>query len=113
DRQLFMEEMGIIEPGIQLLARAVYHHLGLISFFTVGEDEVKAWTINDGLDARRAAGKVHSDIERGFIRAEVVAYDHFREYGSMAKVKEKGLARLEGKDYIVRDGDIINFRFNV
>ncbi|MHB1420510.1 MAG: redox-regulated ATPase YchF [Bacillota bacterium] len=113
DRQLFMEEMGITEPGIQRLARAVYQHLGLISFFTVGEDEVKAWTINGGLDARRAAGKIHSDIERGFIRAEVVAYEHFRELGSMARVKEKGLTRLEGKDYIVRDGDIINFRFNV
>lgn len=113
DRQLFMEDMGIRLPGIAVLARAAYKLLGLISFLTVGADEVRAWTIEDGINARSAAGKVHSDIERGFIRAEVVKYDHIRELGSMAKVKEKGLFRLEGKDYIVADGDIINFRFNV
>ncbi|HCJ79693.1 MAG TPA: redox-regulated ATPase YchF, partial [Desulfotomaculum sp.] len=87
--------------------------LGLISFFTVGKDEVKAWTITQGLTAKQAAGKVHSDIERGFIRAEVVKYQDLYALGSMEKVKEKGLARLEGKDYLVCDGDIINFRFNV
>ena len=113
DAALFMEELGISEPGIARLARAVYGYLGLISYFTVGEDEVRAWTIRAGDSARKAAGKIHSDIERGFIRAEVVSYSDFIEHGSMQKVKEKGLFRLEGKDYIVQDGDIISFRFNV
>ena len=113
DKKLFMEDMGIEQPGIAVLAKATYGLLGLISFLTVGADEVRAWTIDKGLDARSAAGKIHSDIERGFIRAEVVKYDNIRELGSMAKVKEKGLFRLEGKEYIVADGDIINFRFNV
>ena len=113
DKLLFMEDIGIGQPGVAVLARAVYTLLGLISFLTTGEDEVRAWTIEKGTNARKAAGKVHSDIERGFIRAEVVKYDSIHELGSMAKVKEKGLFRLEGKDYIVVDGDIINFRFNV
>ena len=113
DKKVFMEDMGIEQPGIAVLARAVYGLLGLISFLTVGEDEVRAWTIEEGTHARKAAGKVHSDIERGFIRAEVVKYDSIKELGSMAKVKEKGLFRLEGKEYIVVDWDIINFRFNV
>lgn len=113
DKDLFMEDLGLTEPGIERLARAVYDHLGLISFFTVGEDEVRAWTIEKNTDAKRAAGKIHSDIERGFIRAEVVRFEDLAELKSMAKVKEKGLFRLEGKDYIVQDGDIINFRFNV
>ena len=113
DKAMFMEDMGIEQPGVEILAVAVYRLLGLISFLTVGEDEVRAWTIEEGTHARKAAGKVHSDIERGFIRAEVVKYDSIKELGSMAKVKEKGLFRLEGKDYIVADGDIINFRFNV
>lgn len=113
DQTVFMAELGITEPGINRLARAMYQSLGLISFFTVGEDEVKAWTINRGTDAKRAAGKIHSDIERGFIRAEVVRFSDLQELSSMAKVKEKGLFRLEGKDYVVEDGDIINFRFNV
>lgn len=113
DKLLFMEDMGIELPGISVLARAVYSLLNLISFLTTGEDEVRAWTIENGTIARKAAGKVHSDIERGFIRAEVVKYDSIKEFGSMAKVKEKGLFRLEGKDYIVVDGDIINFRFNI
>ena len=113
DKQLFMEDMGIEQPGVAVLARAVYSLLGLISFLTTGEDEVRAWTIEKGTVARKAAGKVHSDIERGFIRAEVVKYDSIHELGSMAKVKEKGLFRLEGKEYVVADGDIINFRFNV
>jgi ribosome-binding ATPase YchF (GTP1/OBG family) len=85
----------------------------LISFLTVGEDEVRAWSIRNGTPAVRAAGKVHSDIERGFIRAETVAYDDFITTGSMAKARDAGKVRLEGKDYIVADGDIINFRFNV
>ena len=113
DKALFMEDMGIEQPGIAVLARAVYGLLGLISFLTVGEDEVRAWTIEEGTVAKKAAGKVHSDIERGFIRAEVVKYDSIKDLGSMAKVREKGLFRLEGKEYVVADGDIINFRFNV
>lgn len=113
DQQVFMEDLGITEPGINQLARVVYSRLGLISFLTAGEDEVRAWTIRQGLNAKQAAGKIHSDIERGFIRAEVVAFTDLQEHGTMAKVKEKGLMRLEGKDYLVRDGDIINFRFNV
>jgi len=113
DRQVFMDDMGIKEPGVHVLARAVYRLLGLISFLTVGEDEVRAWTIEKGLVAQAAAGKIHTDIERGFIRAEVVKYKDILELGTMVKVKEKGLFRLEGKQYIVEDGDIINFRFNV
>jgi len=113
DRKDFMEDLGLNESGIDRLARAAYDTLGLISFFTVGEDEVKAWTIPEGLNAKSAAGKIHSDLERGFIRAEVVAFKDLYELGNMTKVKEKGLARLEGKDYIVKDGDIMNIRFNV
>jgi GTP-binding protein YchF len=113
DKALFMADLGLTEAGIELLARNVYEHLGLIPFFTVGEDEVRAWTIAQGTIAKEAAGKIHSDIERGFIRAEVVKYQDIQELGTMAKVKEKGLFRLEGKTYVVEDGDIINFRFNV
>lgn len=113
ERVEFMRELGIEEPGISRLAKAIYRRLGLISFLTVGEDEVKAWTIKAGTNARAAAGKVHSDMERGFIRAEVVSFEDLYRLGDMQKVKEKGLCRLEGKDYIVQDGDIINFRFNV
>ncbi len=113
DREEFMRELQLSEPGINRLARAAYNLLGLISFFTVGEDEVRAWTIRQGTTARKAAGKVHSDMERGFIRAEVFHYDDLRQAGSTAAAREKGLFRLEGKDYIVKDGDIINFRFNV
>ncbi len=113
DREVFMEELGIKEPGIHRLARVLYDYFGLISFLTAGADEVKAWTIRKGTTAHKAAGKIHSDIERGFIRAEVVKYQALKELGSMAKVKDKGLYRLEGKDYVVQDGDIINFRFNV
>ncbi|SHF38822.1 hypothetical protein SAMN02745218_02129 [Desulfofundulus australicus DSM 11792] len=113
DRELFLSDLGVGELGSERLVRTAYEELGLISFFTVGEDEVKAWTIRRGTSARKAAGKIHSDMERGFIRAEVVAFEDLYRLGSMARVKEKGLARLEGKDYVVQDGDIINFRFNV
>lgn len=113
DKQMFMEDMGISQPGIDVLARGVYGLLGLISFLTAGEDEVRAWTIENGTVAKNAAGKIHSDIERGFIRAEVVKFDDVKELGSMAKVKEKGLFRLEGKEYVVVDGDVIHFRFNI
>ena len=110
---LFLADLGIKELGAVRLARAAYAQLGLLSFFTIGTDEVKAWTVKRGTNARSAAGKVHSDMERGFIRAEVVKFNELSNLGSLAKVKEKGLARLEGRDYIVQDGDLINFRFNV
>jgi len=113
DKELFMADMNMTQSGLATLAQAAYSLLGLISFITVGEDEVRAWTIEDGLIAKSAAGKIHTDIERGFIRAEVVKYDNLHEHGTMPKVKEKGLFRLEGKEYVVEDGDIINFRFNV
>ncbi|MDD4549834.1 MAG: redox-regulated ATPase YchF [Syntrophomonadaceae bacterium] len=113
EKEMFMQEIGIKEPGIVRITRTIYDSLGLISFFTVGEDEVKAWTIKKETIARNAAGKIHSDIERGFIRAEVIAYDDLKELGSMAAVREQGLFRLEGKDYLVKDGDIVHFRFNV
>ncbi|HWI64319.1 MAG TPA: redox-regulated ATPase YchF [Symbiobacteriaceae bacterium] len=113
DRDLFMADLGITESGISRLARAAYDLLGLISFLTVGEDEVRAWTIRRGTTAKEAGGKIHSDIERGFIRAEVVAYNDLMAAGNMAKAREQGHFRLEGKEYIVHDGDIINFRFNV
>lgn len=113
EKSLFMKEIGIEESGIDVVASTSYELLGLISFLTTGEDEVRAWTIKKGLEAKKAAGKIHSDIERGFIRAEVVKFKHLLEYGTMNKVKEKGLFRLEGKDYTVEDGDIISFRFNV
>ncbi len=113
DKKIYMEEVGIKESGVVKIARIMYASLGFISFFTVGEDEVRAWTINDGTIARKAASKIHSDIERGFIRAEVIKYDDLHELKSVVLVKEKGLFKLEGKEYIVKDGDIINFRFNV
>ena len=109
----FLEDLGIVEPALNKLIHLSYELLGLISFLTAGEDEVRAWTIRKGTEAQKAAGKIHSDIERGFIRAELVAYDDFIAHGSMAAAKEKGLVRLEGKTYEVKDGDIINFRFNV
>jgi len=113
ERQIFLEDLGLKESGIERLSRVCYKHLGLISFFTVGEDEVKAWTIRKGTIAKKAAGKVHSDIERGFIRAEIARYQDLVTFGSMHAIKEKGLLKIEGKDAIIEDGDIINFRFNV
>ncbi len=113
DRADFLKEIGIAESARDRFIRSSYHLLDLISFFTTGEDEVRAWTITQGMTARKSAGKIHSDIERGFIRAEVIAYADFIAYGSEAKCKEAGKLRLEGKDYIVKDGDIIHFRFAV
>jgi GTP-binding protein YchF len=113
EREEFLKDLKLKSSGISRLARAAYKRLGLISFFTVGDDEVKAWTIRQGTTAQKAAGKIHSDIERGFIRAEVFHYNDLYEFGSPSTVKEKGLFRLEGKEYPVRDGDIISFRFNV
>lgn len=113
DQEALLHEYRIEETGISRLARATYDYLGLISFFTVGEDEVRAWTIARKTNARKAAGKIHSDLEKGFIKAEVVKYHDLIKLGSMATVKENGLFKLEGKDYLVQDSDIINFRFNV
>lgn len=112
ERDLFMADLGIDSPGTEKLARAAYRALGLISFFTVGEDEVRAWTIARGTDARHAAGKIHSDIERGFIRAEVTRYADLANLASLQGGKDKEYARLEGKEYIVEDGDVASFRFN-
>lgn len=109
----FLDDLEISEPALNRLIRVSYDLLGLISFLTAGEDEVRAWTIKKGLSAQKAAGKIHSDIERGFIRAELVAYDDFIACGGMSGARDKGLLRLEGKNYEVKDGDIINFRFNV
>ncbi|HEY8418178.1 MAG TPA: DUF933 domain-containing protein [Limnochordales bacterium] len=113
ERTAFLEDLGLTEPGIARLARSAYHALDLISFFTVGSDEVRAWTVRRGATAREAAGVIHSDIERGFIRAEVADYQDLLREGSLHALKEKGLLRLEGKDYLVRDGEVIHFRFNV
>ncbi|TCS80799.1 redox-regulated ATPase YchF [Tepidibacillus fermentans] len=113
DRQLFLEELGLKESGLDRLIQAAYRLLGLITYFTAGVQEVRAWTIKKGTKAPQAAGVIHSDFERGFIRAEVVGYEDLLQAGSMNQAKEKGLLRLEGKDYVVQDGDVMHFRFNV
>ena len=113
DKLMFLEEVGLRESGLDRLIKACYELLGLISYLTAGKPEVRAWTITRGTKAPQAAGKIHSDFERGFIRAEVVAYDDLMSCGSMAAAKEKGLIRSEGKDYVMQDGDIVLFRFNV
>jgi len=109
----FLADMGLEEPGLNRLIKAGYELLGLINYFTVGEKETKAWTIRKGTKAPGAAGVIHSDFERGFIRAEVITYDDYVACGSEAKAREKGLLHSEGKDYVVKDGDCITFRFNV
>ena len=113
ERGMFLEELGMTESGLDRLIKASYSLLGLISYLTAGEPEVRAWTIKEGTKAPQAAGKIHSDFERGFIRAEVVHYNDLMECGTMAAAKEKGLVRSEGKEYIMKDGDIVLFRFNV
>lgn len=113
EQQEFLAEMGMTEPGLTRLIHAGYRLLDLITFFTVGEKETRAWTIPRGTRAPGAAGKIHSDFERGFIRAEVIAYDDYIACGNEARAREKGLMRSEGRDYVVRDGDCILFRFNV
>ncbi len=113
DKQEMLNDLGLKESGLDKVIKASYKLLGLMSFLTAGEPEVRAWTIKIGTKAPQAAGKIHTDIERGFIRAEVVSYDDLIREGSMNAVKEKGLMRLEGKDYIMQDGDIVLFRFNV
>ena len=112
EKSMFLEELGLKESGLEKLIKASYSLLGLISYLTAGEPEVRAWTIKKGTKAPQAAGKIHSDFERGFIRAEIVSYDDLMACGTYNAAKEKGLVRLEGKDYVVQDGDIILFRFN-
>ena len=113
EKKMFLEDLGLSESGLEKLIKASYRLLGLISYLTAGETETRAWTIKLGTKAPQAAGKIHSDFERGFIRAEVVNYKDLLECGSLAAAKDKGLVGLEGKDYVVKDGDVILFRFNV
>ena len=113
EKMMFLEEMGLSESGLDRLIKCSYSLLGLISFLTAGSDECRAWTIKNGTKAPQAAGKIHTDFERGFIRAEVVAFDDLKSSGSMTAAKEKGLVRSEGKEYVMRDGDVVLFRFNV
>ena len=113
ERQMFLEELGLEEPGVNRLIRKAYSLLKLQTYFTAGVKEVRAWTIEKGWTAPQAAGVIHSDFEKGFIRAEVIKYDDFVNYGSESKVKEAGKLSVEGKEYIVQDGDIMHFRFNV
>ena len=108
-----LEALGLTESGLDKVIKASYDLLGLMSFLTAGEPEVRAWTIKKGTKAPQAAGKIHSDIERGFIRAEIVTFNDLIKEGSMVACKEKGLVRSEGKEYIMKDGDIVLFRFNV
>ncbi len=113
ERQVFLEDLGLTEPGSAVLIRAAYKLLNLQTYFTAGVKEVRAWTIKVGDTAPKAAGVIHTDFEKGFIRAEVIAYEDYVQYGSEAKVKEAGKLRVEGKEYIVKDGDVMHFRFNV
>ncbi len=113
EKKMFLEDLGLNESGLEKLVRASYSLLGLMSFLTSGEDETRAWTIKIGTKAPQAAGKIHSDFERGFIKAEVVNYQDLLDCGSYAGAREKGLVRMEGKEYVVQDGDVILFRFNV
>ena len=113
EKAMFMEELGLKQSGLDRLIQASYELLGLISFLTAGSDECRAWTIKKGTRAPQAAGKLHSDFERGFIRAEVIAFDDLKACGTMAAAKAKGLVRSEGKEYVMKDGDIVNFLFNV
>ena len=113
DQEEFLADLGLKESALSRFIRSAYDLLDLISFFTVGEDEVRAWTIRRGTNAHRAAGKIHSDLERGFIRAEVTPYEVFMDYGSEAAVKNAGKLQVEGKNYLVSDGDIMHVRFNV
>jgi ribosome-binding ATPase YchF (GTP1/OBG family) len=109
----FLAELGVKESGVGALIRATYHLLGLRTYFTAGEKEVRAWTIHEGDTAPKAAGVIHSDFERGFIKAETVAYNDLVACGSVAAARDKGLYRMEGKEYIVQDGDVLLFKFNV
>ena len=113
EKEVFLGDMGLKESGLDRLIKECYSLLGLISYLTAGPQEVRAWTITRGTKAPQAAGKIHTDFERGFIRAEVVAYDDLMACGTMAAAKEKGMVRSEGKEYVMQDGDIVLFRFNV
>ena len=113
EKAMFLEDLGLTESGLDKLIAASYKILNLMSFLTAGEDECRAWTIKIGTKAPQAAGKIHTDFERGFIKAEVVNYKDLLEQGSLAAAREKGLVGMEGKDYVVKDGDVILFRFNV
>ena len=113
EREIFLEELGLTQSGLDRMIQCSYTLLGLISFLTAGPEEVRAWTISRGLRAPQAAGKIHTDFERGFIRAEVVAFDDLKESGEMTAAKAKGQVRSEGKEYIMQDGDVVLFRFNV
>ena len=113
DKAMFQEELGIDESGLDKLVSACYELLGLISYLTAGEKETRAWTITKGTKAPQAAGKIHSDFEKGFIRAEIVDWQTLLELGSYTAAKEKGKVRSEGKDYVIKDGDVVLFRFNV
>lgn len=113
EKQMFLQELGLKESGLDKLIKASYKLLGLISFLTAGEKEVRAWTIKEGWKAPQAAGRIHTDFERGFIKAAIIHYDTLVECGSLAVAKERGLLRLEGKDYVMKDGDVVEFRFNV
>ena len=113
EKAMFLEDLGLKESGLEKLIKASYSLLGLISYLTAGEDETRAWTIKVGTKAPQAAGKIHTDFERGFIKAEVVNYKDLLEHGSLSAAREKGLVGMEGKDYVVKDGDVILFRFNV
>ena len=113
EKKMFLDDLGLTESGLEKLIAASYRILGLMSYLTAGPQESRAWTIKVGTKAPQAAGKIHSDFERGFIRAEVVNYDDLMACGSMNAAKEKGLVRSEGKEYVMRDGDVVLFRFNV
>ena len=113
EQQMFLEELGLKESGLKRLVKTSYKLLGLLSYLTAGEKEVRAWTIENGTKAPQAAGKIHTDFEKGFIRAEIVDYDVLVELGSFNAAKEKGKVRSEGKDYVIKDGDVVLFRFNV
>ncbi|WP_425472676.1 DUF933 domain-containing protein [Tepidimonas alkaliphilus] len=113
DRLAFLRELGLQEPGLNRLIRAAYDLLGLQTYFTAGEKEVRAWTIRKGFTAPQAAGVIHSDFERGFIRAQTIAFDDFIRYGGEQGAREAGRMRAEGKDYVVQDGDVMHFLFNV
>ena len=113
EKQLFLEDLGLKEAGVNKLIRTAYHLLNLQTYFTAGPKEVRAWTFRKGMKAPQTAGIIHTDFEKGFIRAEVIKYDDFIAYGSETKCKEAGKMSVEGKDYVVQDGDMMNFRFNV
>src|SRR5699024_482652 len=113
EKAMFMEGLGISQSGLDLLIQRSYALLGLISFLTAGSDECRAWTIKKGTKAPQAAGKIHTDFERGFIRAEVIAFEDLKACGSLAAARAKGLVRSEGKEYVMQDGDIVHFLFNV